>query len=141
LRVYVRRGPGEGALVDELCRRPGVTPWYWRSGSVVWPPLVEDTTPESVGARVECEVTLSPDRLQIHVDAPRQLTLDSVFDTIRVEYNRATKQTGTYPAAETQPRQSKVSEEPAAYGASRPDLVIAAIAQAGSRGATARDLH
>ncbi|HEX9607170.1 MAG TPA: DNA-processing protein DprA, partial [Gemmatimonadaceae bacterium] len=30
LRVFVRRGPGEGALVDELCRRPGVTPWYGR---------------------------------------------------------------------------------------------------------------
>jgi len=141
LRVYVRRGPGEGALVDELCRRPGVTPWYWRSGSVMWPPLVEDTTPESVGAGVQCEVTLSADRLEIHVDAPRQLTLDSVFDSIRVEYDRATKQTGIYPATETQPRQGKVSEELATYGASRPDPVVAAIGQAGSRGMTARDLQ
>jgi DNA processing protein len=38
LEVYVRTGPGQGALVDELCRRPEVTHWPWSEGATIWPP-------------------------------------------------------------------------------------------------------
>src|SRR6266851_1845502 len=140
LRVFVRRGPGEGALVDELCRRPGVTPWYGRGRPVVWPPRLEDTSPEPAGPPLDCTVTLSPDRLQIHVDAPRQLTLDTVLDTIRAKYDGALDTKGR-PEVDAASERTTVSEPPATYGGRPDDPIIAAVAHAGSDGVTAIDLQ
>jgi predicted Rossmann fold nucleotide-binding protein DprA/Smf involved in DNA uptake len=38
LEVYVRTGAGQGAFVDEVCSRPGVTRWPWSDGGATWPP-------------------------------------------------------------------------------------------------------
>lgn len=135
LAVHVRRGPGQGALVDELCRRPGVTPWDWKSGTVTWPPA-----PVAPSA-VECVVTASDDRVQIHVDAPRQLSLDTVLDTIRSEYDRATTEPAATPYVAGVGARNVASEEVGTYGAHTPDLMITALAQAGAKGATARELQ
>lgn len=140
LRVYVRRGPGQGAIVDELCRRPGVTPWDWQSGPVTWPPPIEQIATEQPNSGVNCRVTLSPERVEIRVDAPRQLSLDAVLETISAEYRRASDGSNQY--ASTEPSAPlRVSEEVAVYGASNADPILAVLIRLGMAGATAREVE
>jgi len=141
LSVYVRNGPGQGALVEELCRRPGVTPWYWRDGPVVWPPQVGAPPAEASAPRVDCIVTLSPERVEIHVNASRQLMFDSVIDSIRDEYRRAMDQSVSSHTSGPDSGSSRVSEAPPPEAPTPIDAVLGALARAGSDGATARDLE
>jgi hypothetical protein len=142
LKIYVRRGPGQGALVDELCRRPGVTPWFWSEGPATWPPQEKDAVAPEGTPRVECAVSLSAERVQIQIDAPRQLDLDAIFDQVRAEYRRAANAAPAYPTPEPSGAPLRVSEGPAAaYDPSPPDPVLTELNRAGSTGATARELE
>jgi len=143
LKVYVRRGPGQGALVDELCRRPGVTPWLWSHGDAQWPPQAQESALASPPPNVKCEIRLTDDRVDIRIDAPRQLTLEGIFEHVRSEYRLATERAGSDQQAT--PRQSplKVSENlTGTYdAASTPDPVRRALLAAGGTGASVKDLE
>jgi predicted Rossmann fold nucleotide-binding protein DprA/Smf involved in DNA uptake len=138
LNVYVRTGPGQGALIDELCRR-GVTAWPWSDGPTTWPRLDGPAAP-SAAPRVECTVNLSHDRVQIQIDAPRQLTLDAIFDTVRAEYARANAKPSSSPPTADVPL--RVAEKPeTSYERTSADPVLFELTRAGSEGATARELE
>lgn len=142
LKVYVRRGSGEGALVDELCRRPGVTPLFWSTGRVTWPPLEKDKIAPQQSVHIECAITLSSERIQIQIDAPRQLTLDAIFEQVRAEYRRTTEAAPGHPATEpnrTPLRASDADDERYRTGPSDP--VFAELDRAGPSGATALQLE
>jgi predicted Rossmann fold nucleotide-binding protein DprA/Smf involved in DNA uptake len=142
LKVYVRRGPGQGALVDELCRRPGVTPWFWSEGAATWPPQENETTPSHDSPRFECAVSLSAERVHIQIDASRQLTLDTIFDEVRAEYRRATDADVPSPPPEPLRPPLRVSDAyRPAYEHGPPDLVLTELNRVGSTGATARELE
>jgi predicted Rossmann fold nucleotide-binding protein DprA/Smf involved in DNA uptake len=142
LKIYVRRGPGQGALVDELCRRPGVTPWLWIDGPATWPPQLNDEMPAEGAHRIECAVKLSPERVQIQIDAPRQLTLEAILDHVRVEYDRASEAAPAYPTPESNGDSLLVSDNRCAnYESSPSDPVLAELNRLGATGATARDLE
>lgn len=142
LKVYVRRGPGEGALVDELCRRPGVTPLFWSGGPATWPPLEKDTTAPAHSQEVECTVTLSPERVQIRIDAPRQLTLDAIFDQVRAEFRRATEAAPARRTPESSNTPLRLSDaDSAVYEPSPSDSVLAELDRVGQSGATAREIE
>jgi predicted Rossmann fold nucleotide-binding protein DprA/Smf involved in DNA uptake len=142
LKVYVRRGPGQGALVNELCRRPGVTPWFWSEGPATWPPQENDPAAREATPRVECTVSLSQERVQIQIDAPRQLTLDAIFDQVRAEYRRARDAAPPDPTPKPHDAPLRVSEgPPAAYDPSPTDPVLTELNRVGSAGATARELE
>jgi predicted Rossmann fold nucleotide-binding protein DprA/Smf involved in DNA uptake len=142
LKVYVRRGPGQGALVDELCRRPGVTGWFWSGGPATWPPLEKDTTAATDAPRVECAVNLSAERVKIQIDAPRQLSLDAIFDQVRVEFRRAAEAAPAYASPEPSDAPLRISENHRpAYDPSPPDPVLAELNRVASAGATARQLQ
>lgn len=134
LKVYVRRGFGQGALVDELCRRPGVTPWDWNNGPVTWPPQpVRDPN------RVECAVTFSEERVQIQVDAPRQLSLDAILDEVRARYDASERPQPYATAADTIIlREALVTS---GYSSTPPDLVLAELERVSTQGATAREIE
>ena len=141
LAVYVRRGPGEGAMVDELCRRPGVTPWYWAHGPLPWPPPTEAAAPEPASPPIACVVKLSPQRVHIEVDAPRQLAFDVVLATVRAEYERASDQTPVYPPHPPEPPPLKLSEPVVGYEGRSDDLFRARLRNLAEKGASARELE
>jgi hypothetical protein len=142
LKVYVRKGSGQGALVDELCRRPGVTPWFWNDGPATWPPQQNEEIPKQDAPRVECAVQVSSERVQIQIDAPRQLTLDAIFDQVRAEYRRATEMPSTYSVAEPNGTPLRVSDNHViAYEPSPTDPVLSELKRVGSAGTTARELE
>jgi predicted Rossmann fold nucleotide-binding protein DprA/Smf involved in DNA uptake len=147
LKVYVRRGPGQGALVEELCRRPGVTPWLWSAGPVIWPPQQQtekqqtETASSSDAQRAECVVTLSSDRVQIKIDAPRQLNLETILDEVRIEYRRAIDTVQSYPTLEPLAAVGRVSESTDVYAPAPPDLVLAELDRAASKGASTREIE
>lgn len=139
LPVYVRRGPGQGAMVEELCRRPGVTPWEWAEGPVQWPP-----------ASTECMVSIVDDRVSIRLDGPRQLELSEIVERVQAEYRRATAQSRRYPRIEPTLDHAMAMEPSTRYEATPPeatppeatptDAVLAAIVEAGEQGRTVREL-
>jgi hypothetical protein len=129
LPVYVRRGPGQGAMVDELCRRPGVTPWTWAEGPVTWPPVDTD-----------CVVSLANDRVSIRFEGPRQLELSEIIERVQAEYQRATNQTTVYPQPDATLGHSTAMEPTAGYQANPPDPILSAIVEAGDEGRTTSEL-
>lgn len=129
LPVYVRRGPGQGAMVDELCRRPGVTPWDWAEGPVKWPPVPTD-----------CVVSLASDRVSIRFDGPRQLELSEIIERVQAEYQRATEQATVYPRPNATLGHSAAMEPSPRYQASPPDPILAALVEAGDQGRTTSEL-
>lgn len=129
LPVYVRRGPGQGALVDELCRRPGVTPWDWTDGPVEWPPVPTD-----------CMVSLANDRVSIRFDGPRQLELSEILERVQAEYQRASMQATVYPRPDSTLGHSTAMEPSPGYHAPPPDAIHAAIIDAGEQGCTTSEL-
>jgi DNA recombination-mediator protein A len=138
--VYVRRGPGQGALVEELCRRPGVTPWDWASGRVVWPPASRPSAPATpVSDGVTCNVRLEADHVTIRLEAPRQLELRELLGLIEAEYLRAVAPADLVAAASTP--QSGASENAVRYGSSASDPVLVALERAGTAGRTAAELE
>jgi hypothetical protein len=142
LAVYVRRGPGEGALVDELCRRPGITPWLWTEGPAPWPPpQPKDVASPRPVSDVECAVRLSPQRVQIQIDAPRQLTLDAIFDHVRAEYRRAAEAAPAYPTSESNGTLLRVSDNANTRAPVHGDPVLAELERVASAGATAREIQ
>jgi DNA recombination-mediator protein A len=143
LQIFVRRGPGQGAIVDELCRRPGVTPWDWQSGPVVWPHAVVEGAAEvvkPVRPTVNCIVTLSHESIEIRVEAPRQLSFDAVLETIGAEYRRAIDNATEYTIPEAT-NSHRVSEGVSTYGARSTDPVLAALTRAAAAGATTREVE
>jgi hypothetical protein len=142
LKVYVRRGPGQGALVDELCRRPGVTPWFWSEGAATWPPQENETAPSRESPRVECAVSVSAERVHIQIDASRQLTLEAIFDEVRAEYRRATDaDTRASPGPLPPPLRVSDSHPATAYGHGPADLVLTELNRVGTTGATTREIE
>jgi DNA recombination-mediator protein A len=129
LPVYVRRGPGQGALVDELCRRPGVTPWDWTEGPVEWPPVPTD-----------CVVSIANDRVSIRFEGPRQLELSEIVERVQAEYERATGQANVYRRPDSALGHSTAMESSPGYGATPTDAILAAINAAGERGCTTGEL-
>lgn len=126
--VYVRRGPGQGAMVDELCRRPGVTPWDWAEGPVTWPP-----------ASVECVVSLANDRVSIRFDGPQQLELSEIIDKVRAEYQQAKDQALVYPRPDPTAG-AGIAMEASGGEATPVEAIFSAIVAAGDDGRTAREL-
>lgn len=124
--VYVRRGPGQGALVDELCKRPGITPWDWSSGPVHWPPPPTD--------EITCRVDIESNQVSIHVEAPRQLDLQQILGRIEEEYLRAATPSG--PAVPP-----SASEPLVSYSVGVQDPVLTALERAGSDGLTVAELE
>lgn len=137
--VYVRRGPGQGALVDELCRRPGVTPWDWSAGPVVWPPSLLTPT-ESQLQDTTCVVSVDASRVTIHLEASRQLELPALLERIEAEYRRAVTPRAPVTEVESAPAPHRASESAAQYAASSEDDVIAALRRAGTRGLTTNEM-
>lgn len=143
LKVYVRKGPGQGALVDELCRRPGVTPWFWSQGDAQWPPEVQEANGPSSSSRINCDIGISTDRVEIRIDAPRQLTLDAIFEHIRAEYRLATERAATDLPSTSQGPSLKVSENSTInyQTASSPDPILRALQTLGAAGGSAKELE
>jgi hypothetical protein len=83
--VVVRRGKGEGALVPELARRPGVTALEWNAGTVRLPGELSPH-PQVSGAR--CEFRQEQDRLVLHLEAPGRSTLEEVLAVVREAWQR-----------------------------------------------------
>lgn len=129
LPVYVRRGPGQGALVDELCRRPGVTPWDWAEGPVKWPPMPTD-----------CVVSLANDRVSIRFEGPRQLEISEILDRVQAEYQRVTKQATIYPRIDPMIGHSTAMDSSPRNRPTPPDAILAAITEAGEQGRTTSEL-
>lgn len=127
LPVYVRRGPGQGAMVDELCRRPGVIPWDWAEGPVKWPP-----------ASVECEVSVTNDRVSIRFEGPKQLEFADILERVRAEYEQATGR------ARSDARPGSSADHEVAMklveDQETPDAILAPIVEAGDEGCTTREL-
>lgn len=130
LPVYVRRGPGQGAMVDELCRRPGVTPWDWAEGPVTWPPASPD-----------CVVSLAKDRVSIRFDGPRQVELSEILERVQAEYQRAMKQATIYPPPDATLGHSTAMESSSTgYQTNPSDPILASIVEAGDQGRTTSEL-
>jgi hypothetical protein len=115
-------------MVDELCRRPGVTPWEWAEGPVSWPP-----------ASVECEVSLANERVTIRFEGPRQLELSEIIERVQAEYHRARERARVYPRLDPMLGHS-VAMEPSVEPPTPPDAILAAIVAAGDDGCTSREL-
>jgi hypothetical protein len=127
-------------MVDELCRRPGVTPWDWKSGPVDWPPG-KSITPDSTASQVHCSVAFSRDRLEIHLEAPRQLSLDAVLGTISAEYRRAKEDSVDYPQPTPETPYRVAEEVGLPYGTPSMDPMLAALLSVAAKGATAKELE
>jgi hypothetical protein len=139
--VYVRRGPGQGALVDELCRRPGVTPWDWATGPVVWPPTMSARPSAPSTADASCTVTIDATRVTIHVEAPRQLELPELLERIEAEYRRAVAPAVASSTTDTTEVTHGASEPVADYDAPVvEDPVLVALQHAGAGGLTVAEL-
>jgi len=142
LPVYVRRGPGQGALVDELCARPGVTPWDWREGMVRWPPV--STSIEAADAKppiASCEVLLTDDRVSIRVDAPQQIDIDELLGSVRNALQRALQARSTVYSIPDQSMGISVAMERAtSYGESAADPIFDAVVAGGDEGLTVLEL-
>jgi len=111
-----------------------------RSGSVMWPPLGRRHHARVGRRRCPVRGNAFSDRLEIHVGCASPANFDSVFDSIRVEYDRATNRLGSIQLQRRSlDRQSFGRARHLRRKPTRP--VVAAIGQAGSRGMTARDLQ
>jgi len=78
--VIVRRGKGEGALVGELARLPGVFALEWNEGPVHLPELLGGRPRLS---EVRCEVRREQGRWVLHLEAPGRATLEEVLGLVR----------------------------------------------------------
>jgi hypothetical protein len=83
--VFVRRGKGEGALVAELARLPGVSALEWDDGPVQLPELLGGK-PQLPGVR--CEVRRELGRWVLHLEAPGSATLDDIQGAVREAWQR-----------------------------------------------------
>jgi predicted Rossmann fold nucleotide-binding protein DprA/Smf involved in DNA uptake len=142
LPVYVRRGPGQGALVGELCRQRGVTPWDWSVGAVAWPPSEDQRVAFDVSPRPSCEVSLTEGGVSIRVDAPWQTDIDVLLASVRAAYERAVRGgAAVYSMNEDAAAPlSTAMEAVTTYGEPSSDPVLDAVVAAGDEGITAREL-
>jgi hypothetical protein len=93
LEVFVRRGTGEGALIDELARRPDVGSIHWNQGVPSLPAslgastLVHATVPDavatSVATTIQCRITRVNGEIEVSLVAPADAMLDSLVQAIR----------------------------------------------------------
>ena len=140
LRVYVRRGPGEGALVDELCRRPGVTPWFWTSGPVAWPPREDGTTLPPVDKTGEDSPLPTGSGPGIGVAPSAQLQLEPCGAPPSLGDRPAAESPPAYPTPDRLARSHPAAEVRSPYAGAETDPVKVALERAGQAGASVRDL-
>jgi hypothetical protein len=82
--------------------------------------------------------------VQIKIDAPRQLSLETILDEVRTEYRRAIDTVPSYPTREAHAVVGRVSESTEVYAPAppaAPDLVIAELDRAASKGASTREIE
>ena len=126
--------------MDELCARPGVTPWDWHEGMVRWPPVTSAIV-EPGASSTTCEVSLTEDRVSIRIEGPRQLEIGELLERAKAAYERALQPRGmVYAAPEARMEPSVAMERAATYGAPPVDAVLDAIMAGGDEGLTVGEL-
>jgi len=76
--VFLRRGAGEGPLVAELARRPGVSEIAWDGGEVHAPGLLDEGSTD-----IACAVERNGERVHVRIDANANAPVEDIVAAVR----------------------------------------------------------